>query len=214
MRYILYAVFLLAIFYGLFLPGGSFVRNASKEGQAANDLLQLVTAVEAYHTDYGVYPIDPAAHWTNRAMYDFPGGDHHNFEVVNVLRADTDQGPNSGIALNPREIVYLDVPSVKDNTHPKSGLGTSTTTNALGINAPGEWYDPWGNPYLVAIDTTGKGISDLGFIYSDANLAAPNSIKPAAKVVCISLGPDGKPGHGGNGIFAGSDDVLRSGTMR
>jgi len=187
-------------------PVANRARDPMRKAQARNDLIQLYVAVEAYHTDYGVYPIDPSL--KDLAMYGFPGGAHHNFELINTLRADgTDPGPNHNNALNSRGTVYLDIPWVKDSAAPRGGMGWGRETDGRNIKVPGEWYDPWGNPYMCIIDTTGKGISNLGSIYSD--LAAPNSINPPAHVVGISFGPDGKPGLGGNGVYGNSDDVIQ-----
>jgi hypothetical protein len=46
--------------------------------------------------------------------------------------------------VNPRNIVYITPPAVKDDSNPKGGL-----TNV----APRQFYDPWGKPYLIRIDT-------------------------------------------------------------
>jgi len=92
-----------------------------------------VTAVKAFYTDYGVYPVDPASTVTGNAQ-DAEYGDKNgagtrpNSDVVNVLRADqtaTDTLSNGGptpLSINTRQQIYLDVPFVKDVTNPKSGL--------------------------------------------------------------------------------------------
>ena len=46
--------------------------------------------------------------------------------------------------MNPRQIVFLSAPDVKDPANPRSGIGTTTFT--------GQYFDPWGTNYLVRID--------------------------------------------------------------
>ena len=183
--------------------------NVAHRSAVLNDLVQFRAAVQAYHTDYGVYPIDPSIHWTGAAAYGIPGGPHHNSDVMNVLRADgTDPGPNFQNAINSRAVVYMDVPQVRDLSAPRSGLGNGKETNGFGVTTPGEWYDPWGSPYLFFIDTGGSGIRDLGLIYTDLTFSGPNPDYPPTAVVGVSLGKDGKIGTNGNGKYAGSDDVI------
>jgi hypothetical protein len=201
---IIVTVFVLVLLFILIFPA----INATKVGVPVtmNDLTQLCTAIKAYHTDYGVYPIDASAEWKDRAMYDFPGSEHHNFELLNTLRADgVDPGPNHGNAINTHDVVYLDVPYVKDSSHPSEGLSRGNENDGRNINVSGEWYDKWGNPYAVAINVTAKGIPDLRFIYSDARAADSN--QPEYDVAAISFGADGKPGIRGNGKYDGSDDI-------
>jgi hypothetical protein len=167
-----------------------------------NDLTNLTVAAKAYYTDYGVYPIDPALSRKTDAVYGYPGWSHHNSEVVNVLRADgTDPGSNFRNALNPHQTIYLDVPDVRNPANPKSGLGTGKETNSYGVTAPGEWYDPWGSPYIVIIDAKGDGVCDLGQFYSDVP-------SPHTGVAGVSFGADKMIGRKGDRKYAGSDDVI------
>ena len=54
-------------------------------------------------------------------------------------------------------MVYLDVPLVKNLTAPKAGLGTRHGDQHAQYRKAGEWYDPWGAPYIVAIDANYNG---------------------------------------------------------
>jgi hypothetical protein len=174
-----------------------------------SDATQLVAATEAFHTDYGYYPIYPHTHWKVDAVYGIPGDSHHNSDIMNALRADgTDPGPNYQNAINTRQTIYLDVPTIRDPMNPKEGLGTGKETNSYGITTPGEWYDPWGSPYILFIDANGDGLCDLGLVYSDFTSSGTNSTNPHTGVAAASLGPDRRIGTNGNRRYAGSDDEM------
>jgi len=200
---VLVVVFIVVILIGLLIPAGPVSKNAAKKAQAKNDLTQLDTATKEFYTENGYYPIDRSVSRKVDAIYGYPGWNHHNSELVNVLRADgTDTGPNFGDWLNPHKVVYLDVPDIKDPANPRSGLGTGKEINSYGVTTAGEWYDPYGAPYIVIIDANGDGVCDLGqFFYTDVE-------SPHVGVAGASFGKDRRIGNNGDRKFVGSDDVL------
>jgi len=215
---LLTVIAIIAILMGLLLPAMNAAKNAAKKSQAKSDLTQFVTAVKSFYTDYGVYPMDPAIGLKDEE-YGAQGGTYHNQEIVNVLRADTlatDTLSVSGstpISVNTREVVYLDVPLVKDSSNPKSGLGTGKESNGITTKA-GEWYDPFGEPYIIDIDGNYDGYvqpnpSKLTG-YQDLNYVTWNG-QPAVQtgVIAGSFGGDHVQGTNANpNHFGGSDDVL------
>jgi hypothetical protein len=118
----------------------------------------------------------------------------------------------SAIAINTRQVIYLDVPLVKNSAAPKAGLGSGSETTGYGA---GEWYDPWGVPYIIAVDANYDGyISGSSSIvllnYSDINYISNGGVK-GLQTGCVagSFGLDGVQGSVANGkVFNGSDDVL------
>ena len=107
------------------------MQNQAKKTQAKNDLTQIVTAVNAFYTEYGKYPLvtadkvfGPAAN-TNDVLFD-------------VLRA-------KNATENPRQIIFISPPDVKNALKPQAGIGTSAA------NA-GQFFDPWGTAYHIKID--------------------------------------------------------------
>jgi len=214
---LLTVIAIIAILMGLLLPALNAAKNAARKASAKSDLSQLVTAVKAFQTDYGLYPIVTTG--TTDIEYGSTG-ENHNYNVINVLRADNTYnvqgGTGTGITINTRQTIYLDVPLVKSTTSPKSGLGTGTETGNPG--AGGEWYDPWGSPYIVAIDGNNNGYVDssskmvlLG--YKDVNYITTSGTSvpsPALQTGCIagSFGADHLQGSAGNDDYIGSDDVL------
>src|SRR6266498_957618 len=53
---LLVVIAIIAILIGLLFPAFRAVQDQAKRTQAKNDLTQIVTAVNAYYTDYGRYP--------------------------------------------------------------------------------------------------------------------------------------------------------------
>lgn len=221
---LLTVIAIIAILMGLLLPAVNAAKNAARKAQAKNDETQLVTAVKAFYTDYGTYPVDPSLGTTTDQEYAGTSSESHNQDVVNVLRADTTSGDTlaSGttpISINTRQVVYLDVPLVKNLTAPKAGLGTGSETNSYGIKKGGEWYDPWGAPYIVAIDANYNGYIDgSSFVLLNYTTGSVNYITGvtgvsgnALQTGCVagSFGLDGVQGSAASSKnFSGSDDVL------
>jgi prepilin-type N-terminal cleavage/methylation domain-containing protein len=219
---LLTVIAIIAILMGLLLPALNAAKNAAKKSQAKNDLTQFVTAVKAFYTDYGVYPIDPSSQAGVPKDVEYgASGETHNQDIVNVLRADTNPSDtlvsgSTAISVNTREVVYLDVPLVKDNSSPKNGLSGASTQGPYNDGKGGDWYDPWGAPYIVAIDGNYDGYiqptgSSKGVLlqYTDLNYVTYQGAN-AIQSGCIagSFGADRTQGIGGNMKFQGSDDVL------
>ena len=116
----------------------------AKKTQAKNDVIQIVTAVNAYYTEYGKYPLatsDGSADTrfgltlTNEALFDVLRATGLGRDTVNAL--DT----SGNVNLNLRRIVFISPPDVKSTASPKSGIGTNR-----------QFYDPWGSTYKIVID--------------------------------------------------------------
>jgi prepilin-type N-terminal cleavage/methylation domain-containing protein len=129
---------IIIILAGLLYPAYNAVQSQAKRAQAKNDLTQIVNAVNAYYTEYGKYPLATAD-----TVYG-PAGSL-NDGLFYTLRA-VASGANAGDVANPRKIVFINPPYVKDPANPRSGIGTPTGTR------PGEYHDPWGKPYVIKID--------------------------------------------------------------
>lgn len=139
---------IIAILASIAIPSLTSVLKRAKKVQASNDLAQIVTAVSAYYTEYGKYPIDPAL-GTNDITYSV--SPLVNDKLIDVLRNNTASTTNGALVtqLNPRQIVYLNVPPVKDAAKPTLGISSGTGATLPPV---GTWCDPWGNPYYVRID--------------------------------------------------------------
>jgi prepilin-type N-terminal cleavage/methylation domain-containing protein len=130
---LLVVIVIIAVLMGLAFPVFQGVQNQAKKTQARNDVLQIVTAVNAYYTDYGKYPLTP----TPPADRTY-GATTTNEQLFNELRSVT-------AAQNPRAIVFLSPPDAKDVNNPRAGLSSAPAT-------VGQYFDPWGKPYMIRIE--------------------------------------------------------------
>jgi prepilin-type N-terminal cleavage/methylation domain-containing protein len=134
---LLVVIAIIAILIGLLFPAFRAVQDQAKRTQAKNDLTQIVNAVNAYYTDYGKYPLVTAD--TIITSTSTPS----NADLFYTLRA-ISGGQNTNNAANPRVIVFISPPYVKNDTAGNRRSGMSPTT--------GQYYDPWGTPYVIEID--------------------------------------------------------------
>jgi prepilin-type N-terminal cleavage/methylation domain-containing protein len=164
----------IAILVGLLFPAFTSVMERARKTQAKNDLTQIVTAVNAYYTEYGKYPLLSTA--TSDTIY---GGGTSNADLFYTLRAVAGGTLNAANAANPRKIVFINPPDAKDQTNSRSGIKTSD----------GQWYDPWGTPYAIEIDGN----------YDNQILVNPYALNAGATplqigVIAWSFGKDGQSG--------------------
>src|SRR5437773_7998877 len=123
----------IGILLGVAVPSLFSVYERARKTQAKNDLTQIVTAVNAFYTEYGKYPLatsDAYITATTRPS---------NADLFYTLRAQP-LGLNGSNVANPRQIVYIS-PRIFDTIPARSAIGSD-----------GHFYDPWGTPYRVAID--------------------------------------------------------------
>jgi hypothetical protein len=146
------------------------------EQEATNRQWSVVplSAVNAYYTDYGKYPV---------VVDDTPIAD--NSDLFYTLRAINMGTANLNDAANPRKIVFIS-PRVLGTTSARSGIGSD-----------GQYYDPWGTPYRIAID--GNYDNQIANPYPDAG---PNPLNFG--VIGWSYGQDRTQ----EASFTGSDDVI------
>jgi|SRR5881227_746239 len=183
---LLVVIAIIAILVGLLFPAFRAVQDQAKRTQAKNDLTQIVNAVNAYYTDYGKYPLVTADTFYG------PGGAGTNDVLFNELRA------APAATQNPRQIVFINPPYVKDPANPRSGIGTTT--------GAGQFFDPWGRPYDLKMDGTYD--NQLANPYSANTGAGPTPL--AIGVIAWSGGKDAKapPDSGATTTFSDSDDVI------
>lgn len=183
---LLVVITIIIILMGLLFPAFRGVQDQAKRTQAKNDLTQIVTAVNAYYTEYGRYPTTATADITYG-----PNGSPITNEtlMLPLLAQETGTTP-----LNTRQIQFLSPPSVKDPANPRSGLGTSSTTT-------NQYFDPWGRNYAIRIDADYN--NQVANPYGTAGAGA-DPIRQG--VIAWSLAKDGAQGIAG--AFTNSDDVI------
>jgi prepilin-type N-terminal cleavage/methylation domain-containing protein len=163
---LLVVIAIIALLVGLAFPAFQGVQNQARKAQARSDLAQIVTAVTAYYAEYGKYPLTPGTPADTTW-----GATTSNAQLFNELRS-------VGAVQNPRGIVFLSPPDVKEANNPRAGIGTASTTM-------GQYFDPWGKPYLVRVDTDYD--NQVGNPYSQNAGSAP-SLRNG--VIAWSLGKD------------------------
>jgi type II secretory pathway pseudopilin PulG len=178
---LLVVIGMITILLGLVFPVFQEVQDRAKKVQAKNDLIQITTAVNAYYAEYGKYPI---------ATNDQPFSSSAIADLFYTLRAKP-SGANTSHTQNTRQIVFL-------------SPAEDTQVTAKGkIGSDGQFHDPWGTAYQIAINGTYD--NDIDNPYGN-NGAGANPIRQG--VIAWSYGKDTQLGTRGDGNFTNSDDVI------
>ena len=139
---ILVVIAIVAILMALLFPAFTGVQDQAKRTQAKNDIAQIVTAVNAFYTEYGQYPCD--AQTGNEGADFFAADDNANNTLFDILRGDPTNGNVQ--TYNPKAIAFFQPTIAKDPANPRSGIGGN-----------GRLYDPWGSCYRVRMDNNYTG---------------------------------------------------------
>jgi prepilin-type N-terminal cleavage/methylation domain-containing protein len=176
---LLVVIVIISILIGLAFPVYQTIQNQAKKTQAKNDLIQIVTAVNAFYTEYGRYPTTETSD-----VYATYGTANNSGPLFNELRA-------KSTTLNTRQIVFISPPEDSSQLNPKGKIGSD-----------GQFYDPWGSAYSVRIDADYD--NQVANPFAGNVGAGPDPIRQG--VIAWSLGKDLILGK--NGKFTGSDDVI------
>ena len=98
-------------------------------------------------------------------------------------------------AENPKQIVFISPPDVKDPANPRSGIGTTTGS--------GQFFDPWGTAYFVELDGDYDNKITPNPYSSNAGSNPLNT-----SVIAWSLGKDQQGGSGDKKASTADDDVI------
>ena len=182
---ILVVIAIIAILLGFIFPVFQGVQERAKKVQAKNDLTQIVTAVNAFYTEYGRYPNATADTTDAAATY---GGTTSSKALFDELR---------GIAstLNTRKIVFISPGEDNSQASPKGKVGSD-----------GQFHDPWSSAYIVRMDADYDNQITPN-PYGNNKGAGPDPLRQG--VIAWSLGKDQTIGtKNGSSDFTGSDDVI------
>jgi type II secretory pathway pseudopilin PulG len=166
---------------GLAFPVFQGIQNQAKKTQAKNDVTQIVTAVNAFYTEYGKYPTTETS--DTNATY---GTGKNSGVLFNELRG-------KSLTLNTRQIVFISPAEDANQTNPKGKIGSD-----------GQFYDPWGIAYSIRMDADYD--NQVPNPYGGSGGAGPDLIRQG--VIGWCNGKDQLPGKNGNNTFTGSDDVI------
>jgi prepilin-type N-terminal cleavage/methylation domain-containing protein len=211
---------IIATLVALFVGAASSVFDRARRTQAKNDVVQIVTAVNAFYTEYGRYPLVSTI--TTDAFYGtlptggiLPAGCTNagtNDVLLDVLRNNTTGSNAATVAtLNPRQIVFISPGGAKNTTPPRGGIVVAGTSL-------GQYFDPWGSPYAIEIDGGYDNLVSNPYSDSDGSAGATPSLTQG--LIAYSYGKNGKlgggaavgpgfsPESGTAGQFKGSSDIL------
>ncbi|MBN1268717.1 MAG: prepilin-type N-terminal cleavage/methylation domain-containing protein [Kiritimatiellae bacterium] len=148
----LVVIAIIGILAAILLPAmrGAMIRGDKARAQA--EMGSIVSAAKNYLSDYGRMPCanNGVADQTFHAAGGAQGAADAQARVMNILR-----GVDS--TNNPRAIVFLDVPAASMEGTDKDGVNYTRDQ--------GYYLDPWGNPYVIALDTdfdNNCGITSIG----------------------------------------------------
>jgi len=135
---LLIVIAIIGVLMALLFPAVGGAINAAMNAKARNDVVQIAVAVKAYQTEYGKSPVSSSGgDEATEGWFQGPEtGSKNNSDVVRVLSGENFNG------LNPRKIVFLETRPAKSAANPKDG-----------VDSAGIFYDPWGTPYAIKIDT-------------------------------------------------------------
>ncbi|MGC3991406.1 MAG: type II secretion system protein [Chthoniobacteraceae bacterium] len=202
---LLVVIAIIAILMGLLLPVTTVVTNNARKVQALHIAHDVVVAINTYQAEYAQYPAP-----VNRLDdgNDFFAADNGGYigntaikqsDLMDILRVPSTTNPSLNVTTyNSRLVQYLDVPPVKDNRNPVSG-----------IDQDGFLRDPWGGYYRVRMDTNYN--HQLPNPYTADTGAGPDPL--TAGVIVWSIGKDGmggldKSGNGPKNTGASQDDIV------
>ncbi|MFA6544136.1 MAG: type II secretion system protein [Limisphaerales bacterium] len=165
---LLVVISIIGVLAGLIFPAMANVKKKAKVMQAQKDMSDIKGAINAYQHDYSRLPASSSA---AQRGWDFTYGSRHtgygtnvvdnnnagyqasNAELMLILTASqsftgyTTNLCNANDALNPRKTGYLNA----------KNSGASGATAGAGLGTDGVFRDPWGNPYVVALDLNYDG---------------------------------------------------------
>ncbi len=189
---LLVVITVIAILIGLLFPAFQGVQNQAKVTQAKNDLTQLVTAANAFYTEYGKYPVDDSNQGADTTF------STTNKQLMDILRSipGGDPSPTDATAnkYNLKKIPFFQPPDVKTDTAGNRRSGVSPTD--------GNYYDPWGGVYSIRID------SDYDNQVDNPYTSNAGSAKVHSGVIAWSFGKDQAGGSGDKKVGMNEDDVI------
>jgi prepilin-type N-terminal cleavage/methylation domain-containing protein len=177
---LLVVIVIIALLMGIAFPVFSSIQNSARKTQAKNDVTQIVTAVNAYYTEYGKYPLLDTQ--TGLTDADYGMGSTQNDKLFNVLRMPPGfvDNQNGAVPQNPRNISFISPPYAK-NGATRGGISSTD----------GQFYDPWGMPYVIRIDSNYDNAVTNPY---GTNGAGPDKIPQG--VIAWSFGQNGILGGG------------------
>jgi prepilin-type N-terminal cleavage/methylation domain-containing protein len=162
---LLVVIAIIAILAGLGFAGLQGAMESGRKAQARNDVQQIAAAIRAFELEFGRQPDNQTSseQWIS-----------DNSTVIKAL-----MGEDNG--LNPKGIRFLEAKKAK-GTPPKGGIDEASKT----------FYDPWGEPYFIKLNTDYDNVLEY---YGD-------------NYVAVIVGSKGPNKEQENPATPGADDLL------
>jgi len=193
---LLVVIAIIVILMSLLLTAVPAVKKAAGKAEARNTCNMVVTALNAYYTEYAKFPpTDTAAPAPGTPVLDVVVGSTSgipNNTVFYTLR-NIAKGPNEEYAANPRKVTFYEGKAAKPGAGGTARNGFYDHDKSGGI--PGAMqesclYDPWGQQYGVVLDLTGDDRIDLVGYYADYTGVDDSGKAPRRKAGAFSTGED------------------------
>ena len=194
---LLVVIAIIVILMSLLLTAVPAVKKAAGKAEARNTANMVVTALNAYYTEYAKFPPTElaAAADPNATVIDVVVGSTSglpNNTVFYTLR-NIPKGPNAEYAANPRKITFYEGKTAKPGAGGSARNGFYDKDKSGG--PPGGLlesclFDPWGQQYGVIMDVTGDDRIDLTGYYTDYSGVEDDGKAPRRKAGAFSSGED------------------------
>lgn len=163
---LLVVIAIIGILAAMIFPALGRAKIAAQRGQAKTDISNIVTAIAQYESTYGQLPaVDRNFSGATDVTYGYVPSNPQppktvsigtNSGIVSILMATESfrstpvvYSVNKGNVKNPKQIKFLT---------PKLSSGNAAVNDfTSGVGVDGEYRDPWGNPYVITIDSDNSG---------------------------------------------------------
>ncbi|MDD2237009.1 MAG: type II secretion system protein [Kiritimatiellae bacterium] len=187
---------IIGILMALLFPAIGAARKAALKAQAQTEVRAIATAIEAYFNEYGKLPIpddyqgNPG--YTEYYTVDLSTTDEAlgSREVIKILTANDmthtgakNLGTDYDNIMNPRKIIFLEAQSSDNPADAQNGV----------------FLDPWGEQYLMCMDSDYNGKVEFFSGFPGGGLAVKKQYETVTKnAIVYSIGPDttNLPPHG------------------
>jgi prepilin-type N-terminal cleavage/methylation domain-containing protein len=228
---LLTVIAIIGILAALLLPVLSAVKRSALKAKAQTEMQGLATAIQAYDSAYGRFPVSPDAQknanpdFTYGGTFQTPTGPYSvgtpvngsimsNAEVIAILMdftnypGTTTPTINANYQKNPQQTLFL------------QNVKLSGDMSSPGIGNDLVYRDPWGNPYVITMDLNYDEMCEDAFYKSNTisssglngliQAGSPGSDNWAyrGKVMVWSAGPDGLIDQKSGTGSANKDNVL------
>ena len=178
---LLVVIAIVGILAAILFPAINQAIKRAEITRAKQEMSHIIAAVKAYYAEYSKMPTPDNNGYPDRSFGDkkMVADAKQQNVVMNILRS-VDAAGNVGLTNNPRRIVFLDVP--------ESSLSGTDRLGLVYDQSEGYYLDPWGNPYIICMDTDYDNQTFFSFLQSPP-APAQGIWKRGATVAVCSYGP-------------------------